>query len=115
MRRSRLSCGAVSRLRANCEEESGHRRQNWREAGTIQIGKSACGYWIAQYAECDFANKVVELGLAASDRILRYQVEAALPDRHLDEVGRDAWVAYPDWAILRCLPSQPSPMSRAAE
>ncbi len=84
-------------------------------------GTADGGYWILQYAECDLADKAVELGLAAGDRILLYQddddfeVEAALAFRRLDETGNDSWVAYPDWGSLKRLSPQPASMNRAAE
>jgi hypothetical protein len=65
------------------------------------------GYWILQHEGVDLSLRVQSLGLSGGDHVLLYQddgdfeVSAALAFTFVDAVGREAWVAYPDWATLK--------------
>jgi hypothetical protein len=65
------------------------------------------GYWILQHAGTDLADQVDELGLSAGDRVLLFQdpddfeVEAVLDFKFVDVIGREAWVAIPNWATIK--------------
>ncbi len=61
------------------------------------------GCWILQHEGTDIEAKVPELGLSIGDSILLYQDEddfeviATLDFKFVDVIGREAWVAFPDW------------------
>ena len=55
---------------------------------------------------CPFEEKITEIGLSIGDHVLLYQdhddfeVEATLRYQFVDALGREAWIAYPDWDTL---------------
>jgi hypothetical protein len=59
--------------------------------------------WILVYGEKDLAEQLDQLQLKRGDEIVLYQdegdfeVTATLDFRWVDMLGRDAWVAIPDW------------------
>jgi hypothetical protein len=65
------------------------------------------GYWILQHAGTDLAEQVDELGLSAGDRVLLFQdpddfeVEAVLDFKFVDAIGRETWLAIPNWATIK--------------
>ena len=73
------------------------------------------GYWILQHDGTDLAVKVSQLGLSIGDQILLYQDEddfevvATLDFGFVDSIGRDGWIAYPDWTTICRRPSGPAP------
>ena len=64
------------------------------------------GYWILQSDNAPIEETVAEIGLVSGDHVLLYQdhddfeVEAALQYKFVDALGREAWIAYPDWDTL---------------
>jgi hypothetical protein len=64
------------------------------------------GYWILQYEGTDIEAKAADLGLSLGDRVLLYQdeddfeVTATLEFRFVDAIGRETWVAFPDWSTI---------------
>ena len=64
------------------------------------------GYWILQLDDMPIEEKITEMGLSNGDHVLLYQddddfeVEATLDYRFLDVIGREGWVAYPDWSTI---------------
>ena len=82
------------------------------------------GYWILQYQGVDLESKAADLHLSPGDRVLLYQdeddfeVTASLDFRFVDAVGREVWIAFPDWNTITRKPSfddaavQPRPRDR---
>lgn len=64
------------------------------------------GYWILQHEGTDIEAKAPGLGLSPGDRVLLYQdeddfeVTATLDRKFVDLIGREAWVAFPDWSTI---------------
>jgi hypothetical protein len=64
------------------------------------------GCWILQHAGEDIEAQPKELGLNVGDHILLYQdpddfeVEASLDFRFVEVLGRQAWIAFPDWGSI---------------
>ena len=64
------------------------------------------GYWILQTDNAPIEEKITEIGLSRDDHVLLYQdeddfeVEATLQYKYVDAIGREGWVAYPDWDTL---------------
>jgi hypothetical protein len=62
--------------------------------------------WILVHDNVDQNTQVHELSLVVGDRILLYQdeddfeVAATLDFKYIDIIGREGWVAIPDWATL---------------
>lgn len=62
--------------------------------------------WLLKFRETDLATQIDELDLKTGDRIILFQDEddfeviATLDIRYVDILGRDAWVAIPDWDTL---------------
>jgi hypothetical protein len=62
--------------------------------------------WNLVYNEIDLADKVDKLNLKGGDKIILYQddddfeVIATLDFRWVDVLGRDTWVAVPDWDTM---------------
>jgi len=62
--------------------------------------------WNLVYGQSDLADQVVGLGLTTGAKIILYQEEddfevmAKLDFRYVDMLGREAWVALPDWSSL---------------
>ena len=74
--------------------------------------KTADGeYWILQFDDVPIEEKIIGMGLSNGDHVLLYQdddnfkVEATLDYGFLDVIGRDGWVAYPDWSTLARKPA----------
>lgn len=69
------------------------------------------GSWILQHGGTDIAAKVPELGLSIGDSILLYQDEddfevvAILDFKFVDVIGRQTWVAYPNWTTVNREPA----------
>jgi len=64
------------------------------------------GYWILQADNLPIEEKITEIGLTIGDHVLLHQdhddfeVEATLHYQFVDALGREAWIAYPDWDTL---------------
>ena len=62
--------------------------------------------WLLKYRENDLAQQIDDLKLGRGDRIILFQddddieVIATLDVRYVEMLGRDAWVAIPDWGTL---------------
>lgn len=62
--------------------------------------------WLLKYRQSDLAQQIDELKLGRGDRIILFQddddfeVAATLDVRYGEVLGRDAWVAIPDWETL---------------
>ena len=62
--------------------------------------------WNLKYHEADLETQADELHLETGDKVTLYQdeddfeVTATLDFRWIDILGRDAWVAIPDWATI---------------
>lgn len=71
------------------------------------------GYWILQSDGAAIEEKITEIGLSNGDHVLLYQddddfeVEAILKYKFVDAIGRDGWVAYPNWSTLTRKPTGP--------
>jgi len=69
------------------------------------------GYWILQFDDMPIEEKITEMGLSSDVHVLLYQdgddfeVEATLDYRFVDVIGREGWVAYPDWSTLTRKPA----------
>jgi hypothetical protein len=65
------------------------------------------GYcWLLLYEGQDLESRIGQLGLGKGDLVLLYQdeddfeVTAALDHIHVHVLGRDAWIARPDWSTM---------------
>jgi hypothetical protein len=62
------------------------------------------GYvWILRYNDADLDKHVDDLKLAKGDRVLLdahedFEVSGTLDFKYVEYLGREAWVAYPDWS-----------------
>jgi hypothetical protein len=62
--------------------------------------------WILKYEAVDLKNRIDDLKLSAGDKVLLFQDEsdfevmAALDYRYVEILGRETWVAIPDWSTL---------------
>jgi hypothetical protein len=62
--------------------------------------------WILKYNEDDLSSQVSQLNLKPGDKVILYQDEgdfevvATLDFRWVDFLGREAWVAIPDWITI---------------
>jgi hypothetical protein len=71
------------------------------------------GYWILQSDDTPIEEKITEIGLSSGDHVLPYQddddfeVEATLYYRFVDAIGREGWVACPNWNTLSRKHSRP--------
>ena len=71
------------------------------------------GYWILQSDDAPLEEKITEIGLSSGDHVLLYQddddfeVEATLHHKFVDAIGREGWVAYPDWSTSTRKPTRP--------
>jgi len=64
------------------------------------------GCWILQHEGADIDVNASSLGLSPGDRVLLYQdeggfeVAASLAFKFVESVGRETWVAFPDWSTM---------------
>ena len=64
------------------------------------------GYWILQFDNEPIETKITEVGLSSGDQVLLYQddddfeVEATLHYKFVGAIGREGWIAYPNWSTL---------------
>lgn len=62
--------------------------------------------WHLKYGNADLESQASGLHIAKGDKIILYQdeddfdVTAILDRRYVDVLGREVWVAVPDWSTL---------------
>jgi len=62
--------------------------------------------WLLKFREHDLAQQIDELKLRTGDRVVLvqdkddFEVVATLDFRYVDILGRDVWVAIPNWETL---------------
>jgi hypothetical protein len=62
------------------------------------------GYcWILRHGDRDLEQTAKELNFTKGERVILdahedFEVEGTLDFRYVEMLGRDAWVAYPDWS-----------------
>jgi len=67
--------------------------------------------WLLRFEGADLADQVATLALKEGDKIILFQDEddfevvAILSYRYVDILGRQTWVAIPDWTTIKRLPA----------
>jgi hypothetical protein len=65
--------------------------------------------WRLLYGDEDLAEQAEKLGIEVGDKVILYQdeddfeVTASLDFRYVEFLGRETWVAYPDWSTQKDL------------
>jgi hypothetical protein len=62
--------------------------------------------WLLKFNNSEIEQQIKQLGLRKGDKMLLYQdeddfnVTATIDFRYVDALGRETWVAAPDWSTL---------------